>query len=140
MASTQYKIKEAIDNANDWINFLATKSDKDLERRLEINYLQYETAYKDKAQSVCELLEVMRRILIEARIYKDEHSIADQPTAIDVAIEENRIINKQLEARKNILAEGEVENEIENNTIPSRNFKIKSHRINEVDESQMRLF
>lgn len=128
MDNTQLKIQEAIENSAEWIKVLATKSDSDLERRLGINELLYQQAYKNKQADVCELMELMRRIIIEARIYKDENNIATLPNEMELAIAETEHVIVKTEQRQEVLNETEA------------NFKAKKPKVKEEDNDQMSLF
>ena len=139
MDTTQQKIQEAIANTNQWIASLATKSDKDLERRLGINQLLFTEAYKNKQHDVCELLELMRRIIIEARIYKDENLIADVHNEIELAIAENKREAKQYAERHQVIESKPTISDHEEEDIPS-SFKVHKDRIKEEDDNQMSLF
>lgn len=139
MEATQQKIQEAIANTNRWIAYLAAKSDKDLERRLGINQLQFAEAYKNKQQDVCELLELMRRIITEARLYKDENHIADIPNEIELAIAENKREAKQYVERHKVIESKPTITEHEAEDIQS-SFKVHKARIKEEDDNQMSLF
>lgn len=138
MEATQKKIQEAIANTNEWIVFLATKSEKDLECRLGINQLQFAEACKNKQEDVCELLELMRRIIIEAGIYKDEHNIADAPNEIELAITENKREAKQYAERYKVIESKPTITEYEEEDQSS--FKVHKPRIKEEDDNQMSLF
>lgn len=139
MEATQQKIQEAIANTNQWIVYLATKSDKDLERRLGINQLQFAEACKNKQHDVCELLELMRRLIIEARIYKDEHEIADIQNEIELAIAENKREAKHYAERYKVIESKPTITEDEEEDIQS-SFKVNKARVKEEDDSQMSLF
>ncbi len=139
MDTTQQKIHEAITNANQWVISLATKTDKDLERRLGINQLQYAEAYKNKQADVCELLELMRRIIIEARIYKDEHTIADVPSEIELAIAENNYEAKLHSKRNQVIENATLIKEKEPEGIELIN-KIPKSKIKGEDKNQVSLF
>ena len=103
MHPTEIKIQEALQNANKWIAFLATRPDADLVRRLDTNGFQYEIAYKNNDEKLCEFMEIMRRILIEARIYKDEHQIPDEISEISLAVSKMEHITVQEEERQEVL-------------------------------------
>ena len=139
MEATQQKIQEAIANTNQWIAFLATKPDKDLELRLGINQLQFAEAFKNKQEDVCELLELMRRIIIEARIYKDEHNIADISNEIELAITENKREAKQYAERYKVIESKSAITEHEEEGIQS-SFKVNKARVKEEDDNQMSMF
>lgn len=128
MDATQVKIQEAIENSAEWIKVLATKSDNDLERRLGINELLYQQAYKNQHADVCELMELMRRIIIEARIYKDENNIATLPNEMELAIAETEHVIVKTEQRQGVLNETET------------NFKARKPKVKEEDKDQTSLF
>jgi len=139
METTQQKIQEAIANTNEWIVYLATKTDKDLQRRLGINQLQFAEAYKNKQKDVCELLELMRRIIIEARMYKEENTIADIPTEIELAIAENKREAKQYAERHKVIENKPTIAEHELEDVQS-SFKVQNTKVKEEDDNQMSLF
>ncbi len=138
MEVTQQKIQEAIANSSEWIAFLAAKSDKDLERRLGINRLQFAEAYKNKQEDVCELLELMRRLIMEARIYKEEHSIADSPNDIELAMAEHKRETKHCAERQKAFEPQarEKEEELKETDV----YKTTKSKIKEEDGNQMSLF
>jgi hypothetical protein len=103
MNVTEQKIKQARQKSIEWIEYLATKPEKDLERRLRINHQQYAIAVKEKMEDVCELLNIMERIIIEARIYKAENNIADAPNEIELAIADIETFVAKTEERREIL-------------------------------------
>ncbi len=105
MDTTQLKIQEAIENANSWIETLAKKTDNDLERRLGINELLYKEAFKNKQADVCELMEIMGRIIIEARIYKAENNIPSEPSEMELAIAEANLNYVKAEERQEVIEE-----------------------------------
>jgi hypothetical protein len=88
MNATIQKINLAREKSIEWIEYLATKSEEDLEKRLRVNHLQHEIAMNEGKEDVCELLTIMERIIIEARVYKEENGISDNPNEIDLAITE----------------------------------------------------
>ncbi len=127
MEPTEIKIQEALQNANEWIAFLATRPDAELARRLDTNGWQYQIAYKNKDEKLCEFMNIMRRILVEARIYKDEHQIPDEISEISLEV-------SQME---HVLAQEEVRHEVIESFQPQR---ISKPKIQEDNSSQMSLF
>ena len=107
MNATEQKIKLAQEKSHEWIEYLATKSENDLERRLRINHLQYEIAVKEKQEDTVQLLSIMERIIIEARIYKAEHNIPDAPNEIEIAIADIETVVTQTEERREIFNDAE---------------------------------
>lgn len=105
METTQLKIQEAIENANSWIEVLAKKTDNDLERRLGINELLYHEAFKNKQADVCELMEIMGRIIVEARIHKAENNIPSEPSDMELAIAEANRNYVKAEERQEVIEE-----------------------------------
>jgi len=138
MEATQQKIQEAIVNSNEWIAFLAAKSDKDLERRLGINQLQFAEAYKNKQEDVCELLELMRRLIIEARIYKEEYNIPDSLNDIELAMAEHKREAKHYAERQKAFEPKASDKVEEQEEVPV--YKISKPKIKEEDDNQMSLF
>lgn len=101
MNPTQQKINLAQEKSIEWIKFLATKSDKDLKKRLETNDLQFFIAEKKKDELAGELLNIMERIIIQARIYKAEHKIPTVISEIELAIADiETVIIKPKRGRK----------------------------------------
>lgn len=127
MEPTDLKIQEALQHANDWIANLATRPDAELVRRLDTNAFQYEIAYKNKDVKLCELMDVMHRILVEARMYKDEHQIPDEISEISLEV-------SQME---HVIAQEEVRQEVLESLHPQR---ISKPKIQEDNSSQMTLF
>jgi hypothetical protein len=124
MPATKLKIKDAQENSAQWIEYLATKSEENLIRRLRINHLQYEIAAKEKKDDVCEL----ERIIIEARIFKAENNIPDLPNEIELAIADIETTVAKAEERKEILED------------LSQSEKISKPEIREDNSNQTSLF
>ena len=103
MEPTEIKIQEALQNANEWIAYLATRPDAELVRRLDTNAFQYEIAYKNKDEKLCEFMNIMHRILVEARIYKDEHQIPDEISEISLEVSQMEHVIAQEEIRQEVL-------------------------------------
>ncbi len=105
MNAIQQKINLAREKSIEWVEFLTTKSDKDLQRRLEIIHLQSEIAIQKKQTASIELLEVWRAQVIEARIYKAENNIPDAANKIEFAIADIETHTAKSEQRQDILIE-----------------------------------
>lgn len=103
MNTTEIRIKEAQEKFSEWVEYLATRTEDDLVKRLEINHQQYAIAEKQKQDDTCRLLNIMERIIIEARIYKAEHNIADIPSEIETALEEMEMLEEKAEERIQVL-------------------------------------
>ncbi len=127
MEPTEIKIQEALQHANEWIAFLATRPDEELVRRLDTNGWQYQIAYKNKDEKLCEFMNIMHRILVEARIYKDEHQIPDEISEISLEVSQMEHVVAQEEVRKDVLESLQ----------PQR---ISKPKIQEDNSSQMSLF
>lgn len=103
--SIAVRIKDCIDNHDKYVEQLATKSDKELSKRLNLVHIQMELADKNKNTGSLELLEIWRTQIIEARIYKAENNIADVPSEIELAIADMETFTEKTEQRQEILNE-----------------------------------
>ena len=103
--SIAIRIKDCIDNYDKYVEILATKSDKELAKRLNLVHIQMELADKAKNTGSLELLEIWRKQIIEARIYKAENNIADVPSEIELAIADMETFTAKAEERQEILNE-----------------------------------
>jgi hypothetical protein len=103
--SIAIRIKDCIDNHDKYVELLATKSDKELAKRLNLVHIQMELAHKAKNTGSLELLEIWRTQIIEARIYKAENNIADVPSEIELAIADMETFTAKAEERQEILNE-----------------------------------
>lgn len=104
MNATEQKIKLAQEKSIEWIELLAANSEKRLEKRLRVNHAQYAIAVKENMDDMCELLNIMERIIIEARIYKAEHKIPDAVNEIEIAIADIEILDSKTKKRQEILS------------------------------------
>jgi hypothetical protein len=129
MNATLQKINLAREKSIEWIEYLATKSEEDLEKRLRVNHLQHEIAIKECKEDVCELLTLMERIIIEARVYKEENGISDNPNEIDLAITEMDAAIIRSEERQEIFDQHTIATPASNKTA-----------FTEDNESQLSLF
>jgi len=93
------RIREALENAEKNIAYLATMPDKKLEEKLELIYIQSEIALQKKITSSIKLLEIWRSQVIAARIYKAENNIADVPTEIEEFMAEAEFMEKKSKER-----------------------------------------
>lgn len=105
MEPTEIKIQDTLQNANEWIAYLATRPDAELVRRLDTNAFQYEVAYKNNDVKLCEFMDIMHRILVEARIYKEEHNIADVPSEISIEVAQMEHVLAQEEQRQETITD-----------------------------------
>src|SRR5436305_315231 len=84
--TTDIRIKDSLENHEQYVLTLACLPDKELARKLELVHMQSELAEQKKNTASLELLEIWRSQIIEARIYKAENNIADVPNEIELAI------------------------------------------------------
>ena len=128
--SISVRIKECIDNHDKYVELLATKSDKELAKRLNLVHIQMELADKAKNTGSLELLEIWCTQIIEARIYKAENNIADVPSEIELAIADMETFSAKAEERQEILNESA-------NPVEESEPKIQQSKD---DDSQLSLF
>ncbi len=126
--SDNNRIQLAIDNWNDYVTQLASMSDRELEKKLDLIHLQSEMAIQKKNEESIELLEIWRSQVIEARIYKAENNVPDAPNEIELAIADIETTVATAEERKEIM---------EDNDLSEKAHKPK---IQEDNSSQMNLF
>lgn len=72
------QIAHALAHQEELIQVLASEADNKLAGRLDIIHLQSVICEKDKDVLTAEFLAIMRRIIIEARLYKWTHNIPDE--------------------------------------------------------------
>lgn len=101
--SKDVRLKEAIDNAEANVLYLAGLPDKELSNRLDIIHIQMEIAEQKNNTDSLELLEVWRSQLIEARIYKAENEISDAPNEIELAVADIETVVAKAEERQEII-------------------------------------
>jgi len=101
-----------------------------LEKRLRINHQQYALAEKERQEDMCELLNIMERIIIEARIYKAENKIEDVATEIELLIADMETQEEKAEERIELMEEHEA--------IPVT--RARRVQVKEDDENQLTLF
>jgi hypothetical protein len=97
------QIKHALENQEELIKMLAAEPEKKLTDRLNIIYLQSVICENEKDQETAEFLEIMRRIVIEARLYKWDNNIADELGELEQALAEMNLAQEKHEHRKKIL-------------------------------------
>lgn len=68
-------------------------------RRLDTKGWQYQIAYKNKDEKLCEFMNIMHRILVESGIYKDEHQIPDEISEISIEVSQMEYVIAQEEVR-----------------------------------------
>jgi hypothetical protein len=84
------QIKHALENQEELIKVFAAEPEKKLADRLHIIHLQSVICENEKDEETAGFLEIMRRIVIEARLYKWENNIADE---VDETLAELKIVN-----------------------------------------------
>jgi len=126
--SKELRLKEAIDNAEANVLFLAGLPDKELSNRLDLVHIQMELAEQKRNTDSLELLEVWRSQIIEARIYKAENEIDDAPNEIEIAIADIETVVAKAEERQEII-EGTQTHQ-----------KVYKPKIKEDNQDQMSLF
>ena len=93
------RIQLALDNWDAYIAQLAAMPDRELEKKLELIHLQSEIAVQKRMEESIELLEIWRRQVIEARIFKAENNIPDAPNEIELAIRDIQTVMAVSEER-----------------------------------------
>src|ERR1019366_8970797 len=101
--SNNPRIRQALDNSEEYIKLMATFSDKRLAEKLDIIHLQSKIAVDKKMEESIELLEIWRCQVISARIYKIENKIPDAPNEIEEVIKDIETYTAKLEEREEIL-------------------------------------
>ena len=105
MNPTEHKIQLAQENHDKWVKLYASESHEKLKKRLRVNHLQFAQAEKLGDEKAGELLNIMERIIIEARIYKEENNIPDKLSEIEREIADIETIVSKGEKRQEILNE-----------------------------------
>ncbi len=140
--SISIRIKDCIDNHDKYVEILATKSDKELAKRLNLVHIQMELADKAKNTGSLELLEIWRTQIIEARIYKAENNITDVPSEIELAIADMETFTAKTEKRQEILPDGQGAAHLEPDSADdTKPIQSTTHNVQQQnDESQLTLF
>jgi hypothetical protein len=123
------RIQLALDNWDGYVAQLATLSDKELSKKLDIINIQAEIANQKNITSSSELLEIWWRQVVEARIYKAENNIPDVPNEIELTIADIETFVNKAEERQEIV------NEFNNSSKQSRK-KVEQQD----NDSQLSLF
>lgn len=127
MKAIELRIQEAEERADEWIAFLATYSDERLSKRIDIIRKQQLIAEQNKDALGFEYMLLMEHITICARMYKEEHNIAD---AIDEAEQELKNVETVI-----VLPEIRQDNYME-----AQPKKINKQKIKEDNSGQFNLF
>jgi hypothetical protein len=105
MDHIEAQIKHALENQDELIKMFAAEPEGKLADRLNIIHLQYVICEKENDLITGEFLEIMRRIIIEARLYKWDNNIADEFNEMQQELTEMKLAEERLEHRKKTLAE-----------------------------------
>lgn len=97
------QIAHALAHQEELIQVLASEPDNKLAGRLDIIHLQSVICEKDKDVLTAEFLAIMRRIIIEARLYKWDNNIPDELDEMSEAIAEMELAQEKYEHRKKLL-------------------------------------
>jgi hypothetical protein len=97
------QIKHALENQEELIKLFAAEPEQKLAERLEVIYLQSLICEQEKDVITAEYLEIMRRIIIEARSYKWDNTIPDELNEMEQALSEMELAQEKHEHRKKIL-------------------------------------
>lgn len=84
--SKELQLRQALENAEANIAYLATLPDSVLAEKLDTIHLQTKLAEQKQNTPALELLEMWRSQVIQARIHKAENGIPDAPGEIEAAI------------------------------------------------------
>jgi hypothetical protein len=129
MKAIDYHIKQAEEHGHEWVEFLATYSDKRLIKRLGIIRKQKVMAAQNQDEKGFDLMLQWEHITICARIHKEEFNIPDAP----IEKQDNEI---EIETEPIIIL-SEKRQEILTQTLKPK--KIKPSTTNE-DNNQLSLF
>ena len=95
------QIRHALENQEELIKVFAAEPEKKLADRLHIIHLQSIICQNEKDEETAEFLSIMRRIIIEARLYKWENNIADE---VDETLATMKLAQEKHEQRKKLMA------------------------------------
>ena len=98
------QISHALENQEELIRMFAAEPEEKLADRLQVIYLQSVICEQDKDVLTGEFLEIMRRIIIEARLYKWDNNIPDELDEMQEALAEMELAQEKYEHRKKLLA------------------------------------
>jgi hypothetical protein len=87
----------------DWYKVFAAETEKKLAGRLNIIHLQSIICQNEKDEETAEFLSIMRRIIIEARLYKWDNNIADELGEIKLSVATTELLHEKHEHRKKVL-------------------------------------
>ena len=125
--SIAIRIKDCIDNHEQYVAIMAALPDKELAKKLDLVHIQMKMAERNNNTDSMELLDVWHYQIIEARIYKAENNIPDAPNEIELAIADIETFVSKAEERQDIL-------------IKNTSVRTPKPRIKEDNQDQMSLF
>ncbi len=105
MRAIDYHLKQAEEKGQEWVEFLATYSDKRLVKRLSIIRKQLLIARQNEDEKSFELMLKWEHITICARMHKEEHNIPDTVYESEKNIKEIESVIILSEKRQEILTE-----------------------------------
>lgn len=94
------QIFHALANQEELIRIFASEPEQKLTDRLQVIHLQSILCEQEKDVLTSEFLAIMRRIIIEARLYKWDNNIADET---DESLAEIELAQEKYEHRKKVL-------------------------------------
>lgn len=97
------QIKHALENQEELIKMFAAEPEEKLTDRLQVIYLQSVICEQEKDILTGEFLEIMRRIIIEARLYKWDNNIPDELNEMQETLAQMELAQEKHEHRKKIL-------------------------------------
>jgi hypothetical protein len=97
------QISHALENQEELIKVFAAEPEKKLAGRLHIIHLQSIICQNEKDEETAAFLEIMRRIIIEARLYKWDNNIADELDEMEQTIAGMNLVQEKQEHRKELL-------------------------------------
>lgn len=103
MQNIKDQMSHALENQEELIRMFASEPDDKLVDRLNIIQLQSVVCEKDNDVITGEFLEIMRRIIIEARLYKWDNNIPDEIDEMQQALAEMELAQEKYEHRKKLL-------------------------------------
>ena len=97
------QISHALENLEELIKVFAAEPEKKLAGRLHIIHLQSVICEESKDELTSEFFEIMRRIIIEARLYKWDNNIPDELDEMEQALADMELAQEKHEHRKKVL-------------------------------------
>lgn len=98
------QIKHALENQEELVKLFAAEPDEKLADRLNIIHLQSVICEQNKDVQTGEFFEIMRSIIIEARLYKWDNDIPDELNEMQEALAAMELAQEKYEHRKKLLA------------------------------------